>query len=232
MGISDLTIEESDYETQYDSSNMWGSRNLILDIKCGDTKGRKYDVELEKNDASPDRALVHVAGMVAEHLHPGEPFKNLPELYIIFFCDTDRVGNGRPVTKFSFRDDEDAVGTVEAPGTHSSLGAKAHIIFINGSYKDSESEIGKLIHDFKCRSADDMYTASLADRMREIKEQQKEVDEMCAVLEEVRNETRAEEKRESAERLIKQGKLSLEDIAEGTGLTLSEVQEIAGVKTA
>ena len=44
----------------------------------------------------------------------------------------------------------------------------------------------------------------------------------------IRQEAKAEEKRESAKHLIKRGKLTCEEIAEA----LSEVQKIAGVKTA
>ena len=41
--------------------------------------------------------------------------------------------------------------------------------------KDSESDIGRLIHDFKCTNADDMYFGQLASRIRELKETQDEV---------------------------------------------------------
>lgn len=49
---------------------------------------------------------------------------------------------------------------------------------------------------------------------------------MCKMLEEMRNEVEEETVRATAERLLKMGKLSLEEIAEGTGLSLEEVKEL------
>ena len=44
---------------------------------------------------------------------------------------------------------------------------------MNGTYV-GDSEIGKLIHDFKCTDADDMYYALLAKKVRFYKEDEKE----------------------------------------------------------
>lgn len=73
--INDLRIDKEGYETQFDAKRLAGSRSLMLDVHGGDTQGRKYDLEMEKSDASPERAEVHVAAMVGEHLHANEPFK-------------------------------------------------------------------------------------------------------------------------------------------------------------
>jgi hypothetical protein len=36
-----------------------------------------------------------------------------------------------------------------------------HIVYVNGTWK-AESEIGKLMHDFRCTEPDDMYYPALA----------------------------------------------------------------------
>ena len=60
---------------------------------------------------------------------------------------------------------------------------------MNGDFKDDGSEIGKLIHDFKCRKADDMYFQNLAARTRELKETKEGVDTMCMAMEKERTRT-------------------------------------------
>ena len=54
---------------------------------------------------------------------------------------------------------------------------------------------------------------------------------MCKVMEDMRNETAWNTKVESVLRWIEMG-LSLEQIAKGEGLTLEQVKEIAGQKSA
>ena len=51
---------------------------------------------------------------------------------------------------------------------------------------------------------------------------------MCEIWDEVRNEARIE----NARKMIRNGKLSLEEIAECSGLTLEKVRELAGNKSA
>ena len=56
---------------------------------------------------------------------------------------------------------------------------------MNGIYV-GDSKIGKLIHDFKCTDADDMYYALLAKKVRFYKEDEKGVAIMCKAMEEIR----------------------------------------------
>ena len=60
--------------------------------------------------------------------------------------------------------------------------------------KDDESDIGKLIHDFKCKKADEMYFPNLAARNRELKETKEGVDTVCMAMEKERNRTREEDR--------------------------------------
>lgn len=191
-GIEDLTIDPKEYDTQYDAKRLAGSRSLMLDVRGGDTEGRKYDLEMEKSDASPERAEIHVATMVVEHLHEGDDFSDLPVIFVIFMCEHDEVGNGRAVNAFSYRNDDvfkESNIIEDEIISHASLGGRTHVLMVNGDYKDNKSEIGKLIHDFKCKNADEMYYSELAARMRELKETQEGVDKMCAVMEKERNRT-------------------------------------------
>lgn len=63
-----------------------------------------------------------------------------------------------------------------------------HILYVNGEYR-GDSAIGKLMHDFNCTRAEDMNFELMADRTRYLKENPKGVQEMCKVMEDMRNET-------------------------------------------
>lgn len=187
--LYDLEIEPTEYETQYDAKRMVGSRSLMLDAHGGDTKGRKYDLEMEKKDASPERSEVHMATMVTEHLHSGDDFSDLPILYVIFVCEHDIIGNGRPVNEFMYLNTDRFKGNEEIESKiqeHTSMGGRTHILYVNGDYEDTDSEIGRLIHDFKCSKPDDMYFENLAKRTFELKETPKGVETVCKVMEEER----------------------------------------------
>ena len=62
-----------------------------------------------------------------------------------------------------------------------------HILYVNGEYR-GESDLGKLMHDFRCTNADDMNFELLAERTRYLKENPKGVSEMCKAIEDMRNE--------------------------------------------
>lgn len=49
---------------------------------------------------------------------------------------------------------------------------------------------------------------------------------MCKMLEEMRSEVEMETAKETAKRFLKMGKLSSEEIADGTGLPLEEVKAV------
>lgn len=190
--LPDLEIESAGYDTQFDAKRLAGSRSLMLDVHGGDTMGRKYDLEMEKWDASPERAEFHVATMMVEHLHEGQKFSDLSEIYVIFMCEHDKIGNGRAVNAFSYKNDDifkgdDYVESKIEP--NASLGGRTHIFFVNGDYKDCKSDIGKLIHDFKCSQPRDMFFSDLAERSRHLKEEPEGVEEMCREMEKLREET-------------------------------------------
>ena len=55
---------------------------------------------------------------------------------------------------------------------------------------------------------------------------------MCEIWEEIRNEGKIEASIENAKSMIKLGKLSLEEIAVCSGLSIEKVRELAGNKSA
>lgn len=58
---------------------------------------------------------------------------------------------------------------------------------MNASRRDS-TELGHLMHNLHCKDASEMYSDILSTRVRELKESEKGVKEMCKELEEIYNE--------------------------------------------
>lgn len=79
------------------------------------------------------------------------------------------------------------------------------------------------MHDFKCINPDEMYYKELANRVRYFKEEKEGVAAMCKAMEEMI----LEEKQELALKLIKRGKMTNEEIAEDTGLSLETIEEMS-----
>lgn len=144
----------------------------------------------------------------------------MPETYVIFITENDVMGENKPIYHID--------RTVRETGKI--FPDETHIIYVNGAYRD-DSPLGLLMHDFSCTDPADMHYKILADKTRYYKETEKGVAAMCKVMEDMIydyvTEAEKETKKASAVRLLKQGKLSKEEIAEGVGLTIEEVDALA-----
>ena len=76
--------------------------------------------------------------------------------------------------------------------------------------------------DFSCMNASDMYYKKLADRVRYFKENEEGVNTMSGIVEELIDE----EKKESALRMLEDGKLSNQEIAKYLRLDIEVVEAL------
>ena len=158
------------------SCEIFGSRKLFLDVFAKDSTGKCYDIEIKEADAGavPRRARYHSAALDVDNVRHGTEFNQITDSYIIFITENDVMKGNLPKyivervvleTNELFRDG-------------------AHIIYVNGAYSDIETEIGRLIHDFVCKSAEDMLCQPLADITYKYKNTLEGVDYMCKAVEE------------------------------------------------
>lgn len=170
-------------ETQADMKRVTGARSVSLDAYGTDSAGKKYDIEIQRasDGADPHRARYHSSVMDVENLDEGQDYKELPDTYVIFIIEKDYYGAGKPV--YQIRRINETLNEPFEDGTH--------ILYVNGEY-NGDSDIGRLMHDFRCSDADQMHFEQLADKTRYLKQTQKGVDAMCAIMEEIRNESLAE----------------------------------------
>lgn len=162
----------------------------------------------------------------AHSLRPKEDFSALRGNYVIFITENDVIGKGKPLYRIERRIEE--TGELFNDGEH--------IIYVNGADRDSSTALGRLMHDFFCTDPDDMNYQQLAKKARFFKENEERKAAMCKVLEDMRNETAREAAElksiEIAKRLIAQGKLSLEDIADAADLPVEKVRELSEQRSA
>lgn len=219
IGKSDLVLTKE--ETQYDLQHLFGSRSITLDVFGEDSDGKQYDCEVQIADdgANAHRARYHSAAMDVDNLKIREDFRSLPDTYVIFITENDVWGEGQPIYLI------ERINTT----TSKHFDDGEHIIYVNGAYdnKDDTSDLAKLIHDFRCKKADEMVLTPFADIMKFLKETPKGVDRMCKIMEEREEERVKNEKIIIAANLLKLGSISREEIANATGLSLETINALA-----
>ncbi|MEY8516609.1 PD-(D/E)XK nuclease family transposase [Lachnospiraceae bacterium 29-84] len=211
-----------DVRTQVFVENLL-NRSVRLDILATDSTGAKLNVEVQRSDkgAGRKRARYNSSMMDVNLLKKGEDFDKLPETWVIFITENDIMGKGLPLYPI----ERCFLGTGER------FEDGSHILYVNGAYR-GESAIGKLMHDFSCTDAADMYYGTLADRVRFFKESKEGIEIMCQAMEDMRNQTLKEGAINSAKRMLADGILTLEKIAEYAGLPLDEVKKLKAERTA
>ena len=214
IGKPDLRLIKE--ETQYDLQHLFGERSICLDVFGVDDENQQYDIEVQRQDkgATPKRARYHSSAMDIDNLKEKQQFDNLPNTYVIFITENDFFGKGKavyPIERMNL-----ATGEPFDDGEH--------ILYINGAYenKNDNSDLAKLIHDFRCSKADEMLLQPLADRTRYFKESPEGVEYMCKAME----DRIEDEKVRFAAKLLRWGKATIEEIAELTGLSVEDIKDI------
>ena len=216
-------LKVSEVRVQKKMTNNHG-RNVYLDIYASDRDGTKYDIEVQRANegAHKKRARYHSVMIDSYMLDRGEDFTDLRENYVIFITEHDVFGENEPIYHLE--------RVITESNVHFDDGE--HIIYVNASMKSKDTALGRLMSDFYCTNTDDMCYKELSDRVKLYKETEEGVNTVCDILEEMKNETAYIKSCEIAFNLIKDGTLSLEKIAECSGLSIEKVRELAGNKSA
>ena len=160
-------------------------------------------------------------------LKSGTNYGDLPDSYTIFIMENDIGKRGQPFYCFKRWD-----GTRE-------MEDGSYLFYVNGEY-EGDDPIGRLMHDFRCTRAEDMYYPVLAERVKYLKESEEGKKFMGSVFDQWKEEVarEAEQKaieknsREIACRMIARGDRKEEEIAEDVGLPLEEVRKLSALMTA
>ena len=161
LNRDDLIVDH--VNCQQDIKNLQG-RSIRMDILAHDRKGVIYNIEVQNDDAGadPKRARYNSSLLDANITEAGDDYDQLRETYVIFITRNDVLGSGLPIYHID--------RTIEETGEK--FKDEAHIIYVN-SRKQDDTELGRLMHDLHCKSADEVHSPVLAKRVHELKETQK-----------------------------------------------------------
>ena len=224
----DIKVKSTKAQAEYKSATK---RSIKLDIQAEDVHGRLMDIEIQRSDRGSGvrRARFHSSMIDRALLSKGDDFEDLVDTYVIFITEKDKFGMGIPLYHIERKISE---------MNNALFGDGAHILYVNGEYRNLEHPVGSLMHDFNCKDAKDMVNPLLAEEVRYLKETEGGRSQMSRLLEEMRNEVaekaKAEGKAEgnhekavnTALKMIAK-KYEAEEIAEITGLSLEEVRKLA-----
>ncbi|HJB07825.1 MAG TPA: Rpn family recombination-promoting nuclease/putative transposase [Candidatus Enterocloster faecavium] len=225
MGRDDLKVLEQVLQKDY--KNLQG-RSAILDCVVQDSDGKQFDVEIQQENegASPKRARYHAGLMDMNTLNPGEDFDELPECHVIFITQKDALGRNLPIYHID--------RTIRENGED--FGDESHIIYVNSSRQD-DTPLGRLMHDFHCKSAAEIRNDILARRVRELKETQEGVEHMCREMDQIYQEGAVQGRKEGRAEGRAEGRIEGEMTAKknmamslaGMGLSAEKIAEAAKV---
>jgi hypothetical protein len=170
----DLKVIEVIGQREY-KNPVVGGRCITIDIYAVDSEGKIYDIEVQRADsgAIPQRARFHSAMVDTRMLKEKQKFKEIEDSYIIFITQNDVLGEGLPLYHVERVITEN----------NSFFEDGSHIIYVNGAYKNDDTPIGKLVHDFGCVRSADMYCDTLKKQVHYFKETEGGREIVCQIVE-------------------------------------------------
>lgn len=178
-----------------------GGRNIRLDILATDSSGKYYDIEVQKGPegAHIRRARFNSSMMDVRMLKAGQEFSELRDSYMLFITQTDIFGYGIPIYTVNrhFEEIDDCFND------------GSHIVYVNGSYKGEDS-VGKLMHDFGCKEAKDLYYPELAKGVKHFKEEEGGRKALCEAVEKYADRKMLDKQLEMIRNLMDSMKLTAE----------------------
>ena len=168
-------LQVVDQRLQADYKNLQG-RSAILDCVAVDSDHNLYNVEIQqkREGASPKRARYHSGLLDMNFLEPGEVYQKLPTSYVIFITETDALGYHLPIYHISRKIRENGKDFPDS----------THIIYVD-SKNQEDTELGRLMHDFHCKSPEEMYHSVLQKQVFQLKRTREGVNFMCREMDKI-----------------------------------------------
>ncbi|MCR5121812.1 MAG: Rpn family recombination-promoting nuclease/putative transposase, partial [Ruminococcus sp.] len=177
--LLNIILNRSDMETisvatQVSYSNLL-DRSIRIDIEAKDSSDKIYNIEVQNrsDEANVRRARYHSSMIDTKLLHRRQKFSSLVDSYVIFITEHDIIGANLPIYHIDRIVRE----------TAADFGDGSHIIYVNADIDSDDTPLARLMHDFKCKKAAEMYYPQLACRVSMIKNTEGGRDTMCEIME-------------------------------------------------
>ncbi|MBR0518765.1 PD-(D/E)XK nuclease family transposase [bacterium] len=198
--LNNDSIFVKNMEIQKDIDNI-GGRGIRLDFYCeeiGDNGEviKRFNIEIQRSSegAIAVRARFYSSSIDSNSLKAGDKFNKLSDNYIIFITEQDIFKQNQALYKIQrYIEITDKKGNII---DLKPFNDGSYIIYINGAYKDTSSDIGKIIHDFHCVNPDEMFCDELKEPALYLKNNKGEINNMLEFL--------TKESRERVEKRIKE----------------------------
>ena len=208
-------------------TNHFGSRNVTLDVLAKDNPGKNAVLRSSVPGRGRHKTSRDHSARLTLIRYPKRPnIQGASASYVILINVEKDVLNGQePI----YHINRSIAETTEI------FDDGAHIIYVNASYQNVETTLGRLIHDFMCSQSSDMLCEPIAKVTYKYKNTPEGVDYMCKAVEEygLKREIegilkgRQEGIIDSVIKFIKKGKLSYEEIADNFDMPVDEVRKLA-----
>lgn len=222
LGIKICRIEYPKSQETIDISA--DAKSVRLDIYVEDGKETVYNIEMQtaENRNLPKRTRYYQGMIDLNILEKGNNYKDLKRSFIIFVCTFDLFGEGRHIYTFENR----CIQNLEL-----SLGDATTKIILNtkGTLDDVTPEMKNLLDFIDGKKPEDDFTKELDAAVQAVRKNEKwRLDYMTLQMnyEEKYEQGIKQGNKQSALRMIEAGKLSLEEIALYSGLTMEQVLEL------
>lgn len=191
----ELVVEE--YQAEHTLTNI-GHHGVRVDVWARDGSGRQLALELQKvtDEEIYPRAVYEASTMMIHSLKRGESYKEADDVVVIFFTEKDLIGEGKPTYTYKALLTEDPSQVMPSAPVY---------VFANGTYRDKDTKIGRLIADVMEPDPAKMQTPALRARMNALKGTEQGREKMEAALESYVARQKAEVAAEAAERMLRDG---------------------------
>ncbi len=217
----DLKVVEN--QTQRYLRNL-GARSVILDVLCQDKTGAYFNIEVQKHDKHsaelrPDeyqkRVRCNLANIDTVFTEKGVEFRNLPDIYAIFLSEHDPFEQS--CTTYHIH------RAITETGTHVQNGI--HEIYVNAEANDGSLHAELMNYMVNSNGYHPLFK-KLSQKVQYFKESQKGVNEMGNVFDEYAEKRANDERKIFAAKLLEDATFAVSKIAELTGLSEQEVENL------
>lgn len=223
MSISFIQVRQHEKSFEADIR----ARGIRLDVYIKDSNGTVYDIEMQtgvyKAEYFGKRTRYYQSVIDYELLKKNKPYTDLSHTIIIFICTFDPFGKnlGKYTFKNICKENKDVY-----------LGDESEKIFFNakGMQDNLTNEQKAFLNFVAGKGATDRFTKNLEAQVKYVKSDSKKKVEYMTWKQELieqKNEGILEANKNMVVKLLKRGKMTLQEIAEDCAMSVEQIREIA-----
>lgn len=223
--ILNIKISHIEYPKSQETIDISAdAKSVRLDIYVEDGKETVYNIEMQttENRNLPKRTRYYQGMIDLNILEKGENYRDLKRSFVIFVCTFDLFGEGRHIYTFENR-------CIQNPELSLLDGTTKIILNTKGIMDDVTPEMKRLLDFIDGKEPEDDFTRELDEAVQSVRKNEKwRLDYMTLQMnyQEKYEQGIEQGNKQAALRMIEAGKLSYEEIAMYSGLTLEQVLEL------